>query len=60
MQEQARSYVPEPSLPQGGYVREPALRIVTRKPIEAGEAEVAQNPRSRSAKLRIAEKLTTT
>jgi 16S rRNA (cytosine1402-N4)-methyltransferase len=59
MQEQARSYVPEPRLPQGGYDQEPALRIVTRKPIEAGEAEVAQNPRSRSAKLRIAEKLTT-
>lgn len=59
MQEQARTYVLEPRLPQGGYDREPALRIVTRKPIEAGEAEVAQNPRSRSAKLRIAEKLST-
>jgi len=58
MQEQARSYVPDPHLPQGGYTQEPALRIVTRKPIEAGEAETAQNPRSRSAKLRIAEKLT--
>ncbi len=58
MQEQARSYVPDPHLPQGGYTQEPALRIVTRKPIEAGEAEKAQNPRSRSAKLRIAEKLT--
>ena len=60
MQEEARSYVPDPRLPQGGYDKAPALRIVTRKPIEAGEAEVAQNPRSRSAKLRIAEKLTTT
>jgi 16S rRNA (cytosine1402-N4)-methyltransferase len=59
MQEQARSYVPDPRLPQGGYEQAPTLRLVTRKPIEAGEAEVAQNPRSRSAKLRIAEKLTT-
>lgn len=59
MQQQARSFVPEPRLPQGGYDQVPTLRIVTRKPIEAGEAEVAQNPRSRSAKLRIAEKLTT-
>ena len=59
MQQEARSYVPDRSHPQGGYVREPALRIVSRKPIEAGEAEVAQNPRSRSAKLRIAEKLAT-
>lgn len=30
---------------------------VNRKPIEADEAEVARNPRSRSAKLRVAEKL---
>jgi 16S rRNA (cytosine1402-N4)-methyltransferase len=41
----------------GGYERTPAIRVLTRKPIEAGEAEVAQNPRSRSAKLRIAERL---
>lgn len=31
--------------------------LVTRKPIVADEAEIAANPRSRSAKLRIAEKL---
>jgi 16S rRNA (cytosine1402-N4)-methyltransferase len=33
------------------------VRLVTRKPIEADEAEIARNPRSRSAKLRIVEKL---
>ncbi len=33
------------------------LKIITRKPIEAGKAEVQSNPRSRSAKLRIAEKV---
>jgi 16S rRNA (cytosine1402-N4)-methyltransferase len=33
------------------------LRIITKKPIEAGSAEARANPRARSAKLRIAEKL---
>jgi 16S rRNA (cytosine1402-N4)-methyltransferase len=32
------------------------LQVVTRKPIEASEAEAARNPRARSAKLRIAER----
>jgi 16S rRNA (cytosine1402-N4)-methyltransferase len=34
-----------------------SVRVVTRKPITASEAEVRENPRSRSAKLRVAEKL---
>lgn len=36
-----------------------SVRLITRKPISAGDAEIAQNPRSRSAKLRIVEKLST-
>ena len=33
------------------------LHVVTRKPVIPGEKELKQNPRSRSAKLRIAEKI---
>lgn len=37
--------------------KKPQIRVVTRKPILPSEEELEQNPRSRSAKLRIAEKL---
>ncbi|MDQ1912983.1 16S rRNA (cytosine(1402)-N(4))-methyltransferase RsmH [Paenibacillus sp. GD4] len=33
------------------------VKLINRKPIEAGEEELAVNPRARSAKLRVAEKL---
>ena len=33
--------------------------MITRKPVEAGEAEREANPRARSAKLRVAEKIET-
>ncbi len=36
---------------------DPALAALTKRPIEAGEEERARNPRSRSAKLRIAERV---
>jgi len=38
-----------------GFV--PKLKILTKKPVTASEEELKENPRSRSAKLRIAEKL---
>ncbi len=35
----------------------PRLRVLTRKPIRPMEAEMARNPRSRSAKMRVAERI---
>lgn len=37
--------------------KKPILNIITRKPIEASEHELEINPRSRSAKLRVGEKI---
>lgn len=57
MQSEASDFIADPANPFGGNAREPTLRIITRKPLEASVEELQNNPRSRSAKLRIAEKL---
>ena len=53
------SSLPElpPNLPMIPAGMEPMLKVVTRKPIVPSEEELAVNNRSRSAKLRIVEKL---
>jgi 16S rRNA (cytosine1402-N4)-methyltransferase len=60
MQREARDCVCPPELPLVGLCRcghQATVRIITRKPIPPDEGEVIANPRSRSAKLRIAERL---
>jgi len=37
--------------------KKPSAKLITRKPVEADEAELEINPRSRSAKLRVCERL---
>ncbi|MDD3487195.1 MAG: 16S rRNA (cytosine(1402)-N(4))-methyltransferase RsmH [Candidatus Moranbacteria bacterium] len=46
-----------PGFPKCVCEHKAQLEIITRKPIMAGEAEIISNPRSRSAKLRIAKKI---
>ena len=46
-----------PSFPVCVCGKKPRVKIVTRKPIVSGEEELERNPRARSAKLRICEKL---
>lgn len=47
-----------PNLPVIPVGMEPMLKLITRKPILPSEEELEQNNRSRSAKLRIVEKIT--
>lgn len=51
------SFEEEPYNPFATGGREQIFRLITKKPIEPGAAEQQSNPRSRSARLRIAEKL---
>lgn len=57
MQQQARGCVCPPDVPECVCGRVPTLRLVTRKPVNPGEAEVEANPRSRSARMRVAERI---
>lgn len=52
----ARGCTCPPEFPVCVCGNKPKVRLVTRKPITADAAELADNPRARSAKLRVAEK----
>ena len=47
----------DPSDPFGQTKVAPLLKAITRKPVIAGEEELRKNPRARSAKLRVAERV---
>ncbi len=57
MQQAARGCTCPPEFPVCVCGKKPLVKLVTRKPIVSGPAELEENPRARSAKLRVAEKL---
>lgn len=57
LRENARGCICPNDFPQCQCGRAASIRIITRKPVRASQNEVNENPRSRSARLRIGEKI---
>lgn len=55
-QQQSQGCLCPPDFPQCVCGNVPKLKVITRKPILPSDDELEQNPRARSAKLRVAEK----
>lgn len=56
LQDFAQGCICPPSFPVCVCGRKPKMKLITRKPIVSGDEELDENPRARSAKLRVAEK----
>ena len=57
MAEAAKGCTCPPNFPVCVCGKKPIVKLVSRKPIVAGDEELERNPRARSAKLRVCEKL---
>ena len=57
MQEQAQECICPPDFPVCTCDHRASLKLLSKKPVFPGEDECNQNPRARSAKLRVAEKI---
>lgn len=57
MQDAARGCTCPPNFPVCVCGKKPKVKLITKKPIVASDEELEENPRSRSAKLRICEKI---
>jgi len=57
IRDHSREWLDRPEWPEPQRNPEHDLRAITSKPVEPGENERRNNPRSRSAKLRVAEKI---
>ena len=57
MADAAKGCICPPNFPVCVCGKKPQVKLVTRKPIVSGEEELQRNPRARSAKLRVCEKI---
>ncbi len=57
MNQWAKGCTCPPQLPMCVCGKKPLVKLISRKPITASEQELTENPRSRSAKLRVCEKV---
>jgi len=57
LREVSRGCICPPNFPKCVCGHKPRLKIITKKPVRASAGEIKENPRSRSAKLRVAQKI---